>query len=190
MYDPTNEEDDMVEMEEERLRMREHVMNEVRNFSLSSFKSLNRWITHLLNLRSQVDTNKDRLVSLQEFLVATNKKEFLEPDSWEVSWDGLVASKAKIFSFPQRLYLIPSCLTLLPARQTLEQNQAYTEEEMREFEEHLAQQEQDLNMKAVDLQKQREELERQQEQLNAQKLELQQVLSAILKILVTSFAFF
>lgn len=35
MYDPTNEEDDMVEMEEERLRMREHVMNEVCNFSLS-----------------------------------------------------------------------------------------------------------------------------------------------------------
>lgn len=31
MYDPTNEEDDMVEMEEERLRMREHVMNEVCN---------------------------------------------------------------------------------------------------------------------------------------------------------------
>lgn len=33
---------------------------------------------------SQVDTNKDRLVSLDEFLVATRKKEFLEPDSWEV----------------------------------------------------------------------------------------------------------
>lgn len=30
VYDPKNEEDDMVEMEEERLRMREHVMNEVR----------------------------------------------------------------------------------------------------------------------------------------------------------------
>ncbi|XP_062380038.1 nucleobindin-2a [Sardina pilchardus] len=58
IYDPTNEEDDMVEMEEERLRMREHVMNEV-------------------------DANKDRLVSLDEFLVATKKKEFLEPDSWE-----------------------------------------------------------------------------------------------------------
>ncbi|OWK17726.1 NUCB2 [Cervus elaphus hippelaphus] len=28
VYDPKNEEDDMVEMEEERLRMREHVMNE------------------------------------------------------------------------------------------------------------------------------------------------------------------
>lgn len=35
---------------------------------------------------SQVDTNKDRLVSLEEFLVATRKKEFLEPDSWEVMW--------------------------------------------------------------------------------------------------------
>lgn len=33
----------------------------------------------------QVDSNKDRLVSLDEFLVATKKKEFLEPDSWEVS---------------------------------------------------------------------------------------------------------
>lgn len=29
MYDPRNAEDDMIEMEEERLRMREHVMNEV-----------------------------------------------------------------------------------------------------------------------------------------------------------------
>uniref|UniRef100_A0A673TQ15 EF-hand domain-containing protein n=1 Tax=Suricata suricatta TaxID=37032 RepID=A0A673TQ15_SURSU len=58
LYDPKNEEDDMVEMEEERLRMREHVMNEV-------------------------DANKDRLVTLEEFLKATEKKEFLEPDSWE-----------------------------------------------------------------------------------------------------------
>jgi len=29
VYDPKNEEDDMMEMEEERLRMREHVMNNV-----------------------------------------------------------------------------------------------------------------------------------------------------------------
>ena len=29
VYDPRNAEDDMIEMEEERLRMREHVMNEV-----------------------------------------------------------------------------------------------------------------------------------------------------------------
>ncbi|GCB83479.1 hypothetical protein scyTo_0024211, partial [Scyliorhinus torazame] len=49
VYDPKNEEDDMMEMEEERLRMREHVM-------------------------SEVDTNKDRLVSLGEFLKSTEKK--------------------------------------------------------------------------------------------------------------------
>uniref|UniRef100_A0A8C7SH17 Nucleobindin 2a n=1 Tax=Oncorhynchus mykiss TaxID=8022 RepID=A0A8C7SH17_ONCMY len=60
IYDPTNEEDDMVEMEEERLHMREHVM-------------------------SEVDTNKDRLVFLEEFLIATKKHEFLEPDGWEVT---------------------------------------------------------------------------------------------------------
>lgn len=39
IYDPNNEEDDMIEMEEERLRMREHVMNEVCSCSnpLSAF---------------------------------------------------------------------------------------------------------------------------------------------------------
>lgn len=58
VYNPQNAEDDMIEMEEERLRMREHVMNEI-------------------------DNNKDRLVTLEEFLRATEKKEFLEPDSWE-----------------------------------------------------------------------------------------------------------
>uniref|UniRef100_A0A665X279 EF-hand domain-containing protein n=1 Tax=Echeneis naucrates TaxID=173247 RepID=A0A665X279_ECHNA len=58
VYNPQNEEDDMVEMEEERLRMREHVMNEV-------------------------DTNKDRLVSLSEFMAATKKEEFHEKDEWE-----------------------------------------------------------------------------------------------------------
>lgn len=58
VYDPRNAEDDMIEMEEERLRMREHVMNEI-------------------------DSNRDRLVTLEEFLRATEKKEFLEPDNWE-----------------------------------------------------------------------------------------------------------
>ncbi|XP_070686567.1 nucleobindin-2b isoform X2 [Pempheris klunzingeri] len=62
VYNPENEEDDMVEMEEERLRMREHVMNEV-------------------------DTNKDRLVSLSEFMAATKKEEFLEKDEWEQTLD-------------------------------------------------------------------------------------------------------
>lgn len=58
VYDPKNEEDDMMEMEEERLRMREHVMK-------------------------NVDTNKDRLVSLEEFLKSTEKREFNNPKEWE-----------------------------------------------------------------------------------------------------------
>ncbi|RVE69910.1 hypothetical protein OJAV_G00082570 [Oryzias javanicus] len=58
VYNPKNEEDDMMEMEEERLRMREHVMK-------------------------NVDTNRDRLVSLEEFLKSTEKKEFNNAKEWE-----------------------------------------------------------------------------------------------------------
>ncbi|XP_026063308.1 nucleobindin-1-like [Carassius auratus] len=58
VYDPKNEEDDMMEMEEERLRMREHVMQ-------------------------NVDLNRDRLVSLEEFLKSTEKKEFNNQNEWE-----------------------------------------------------------------------------------------------------------
>lgn len=32
----------------------------------------------------KVDTNKDRLVSLEEFLKSTEKKEFNNPKEWEV----------------------------------------------------------------------------------------------------------
>ncbi|KAJ1131694.1 hypothetical protein NDU88_010028 [Pleurodeles waltl] len=58
VYDPKNEEDDMMEMEEERLRMREHVMK-------------------------NVDTNQDRLVTLQEFIKSTERKDFNEADGWK-----------------------------------------------------------------------------------------------------------
>ncbi|XP_056608675.1 nucleobindin-1 [Triplophysa dalaica] len=58
VYDPKNEEDDMMEMEEERLRMREHVMK-------------------------NVDLNHDRLVSLEEFLKSTDKKELNNSKEWE-----------------------------------------------------------------------------------------------------------
>ncbi|TRY87792.1 hypothetical protein DNTS_015699 [Danionella cerebrum] len=58
VYDPKNEEDDMVEMEEERLRMREHVMQ-------------------------NVDLNHDQMVSLEEFLRSTEKMEFNNPKEWE-----------------------------------------------------------------------------------------------------------
>lgn len=58
VYDPKNEEDDMMEMEEERLRMREHVMK-------------------------NVDVNQDRLVTLEEFLKSTEKKDFNNAKEWE-----------------------------------------------------------------------------------------------------------
>lgn len=38
---------------------------------------------------NQIDSNKDRLVTLEEFLRATEKKEFLEPDNWEVTGPAL-----------------------------------------------------------------------------------------------------
>ncbi|XP_030645507.1 nucleobindin-1 [Chanos chanos] len=59
VYNMGNEEDDMVEMEEERLRMREHVMN-------------------------NVDLNHDRLISLEEFLRSTERKEFNSPKEWQM----------------------------------------------------------------------------------------------------------
>nr|XP_057932236.1 nucleobindin-2-like [Doryrhamphus excisus] len=78
VYNPDNEEDDMVEMEEERLRMREHVMNEV-------------------------DTNKDRLVSLSEFLAATNKQEFQEKEEWETLDQNPLFTEEELAAYEQQL---------------------------------------------------------------------------------------
>jgi len=49
----------MVERYEEMNRMREHIMNEV-------------------------DTNKDKLISLQEFLDSTKQSDFKKDEGWEV----------------------------------------------------------------------------------------------------------
>ncbi|KAJ0069851.1 hypothetical protein NL108_015402, partial [Boleophthalmus pectinirostris] len=57
-YDPENEEDDMMEMEEERLRMREVVMTEV-------------------------DTDADQIISEQEFMEHTKRQEFHKNEEWE-----------------------------------------------------------------------------------------------------------
>lgn len=58
VYDPKNEEDDMVEMEEERLRMREHVMNEV-CFKSLRYVTVLLWIIHVvaINLTTKWKTN-------------------------------------------------------------------------------------------------------------------------------------
>ncbi|KAL8176813.1 UNVERIFIED_CONTAM: Nucleobindin-1 [Gekko kuhli] len=78
VYDPRNEEDDMLEMEEERLRMREHVMK-------------------------NVDLNRDRLVNLDEFLKSTQKKEFNEADGWKTVEETQVYSEAELQRFEAEL---------------------------------------------------------------------------------------
>ena len=60
VYDEDAEEDDLVEREEERNRMREHVF-------------------------SEVDKDKDGMISLKEFLSSTDQKEFNEDQGWKVS---------------------------------------------------------------------------------------------------------
>ncbi|XP_015193708.1 nucleobindin-2 [Lepisosteus oculatus] len=114
LYDPTNEEDDMVEMEEERLRMREHVMNEV-------------------------DINKDRLVSLDEFLVATKKKEFLEPESWETLEQNPAYTDEELKEFEEQL---------AKEEQDLNQKSA----DLQKQKEELERQQEQLNAQKLELQ--------------------------------------
>ncbi|KAM4631130.1 nucleobindin-2a [Polymixia lowei] len=129
IYDPTNEEDDMVEMEEERLRMREHVMNEV-------------------------DSNKDRLVSLEEFLIATKKKEFLEPDSWETLEQNQAYTDEEMREFEEHLAL---------------QEQDLNEKavDLQKQREELERQQEQLNAQKMELQQAVEHMER----LKTQKVE-------------------
>ncbi|XP_032370795.1 nucleobindin-2a isoform X2 [Etheostoma spectabile] len=129
IYDPTNEEDDMVEMEEERLRMREHVMNEV-------------------------DSNKDRLVSLDEFLVATKKKEFLEPDSWETLEQNQAYTDEEMREFEEHL-----------VQQEQDLNQKA--DDIRKQRDELERQQEQLNAQKIELQQAVEQMER----LKTQKVE-------------------
>ncbi|CAJ1049707.1 nucleobindin-2a [Xyrichtys novacula] len=129
IYDPTNEEDDMVEMEEERLRMREHVMNEV-------------------------DSNKDRLVSLEEFLIATKKKEFLEPDSWETLEQNQAYTDEEMREFEEHL-----------AQQ--EQDLHLKAVDLQKQRDELERQQEQLNAQKIELQQAVEHMER----LKSQKVE-------------------
>ncbi|XP_075784189.1 nucleobindin-2 isoform X2 [Pelodiscus sinensis] len=126
VYDPKNEEDDMVEMEEERLRMREHVMNEI-------------------------DVNKDRLVTLQEFLRATEKKEFLEPDSWETLDQQQLFSESELKEFESHI---------------LQQ-----EDELKKKAEDLQKQKEELQRQHDQLQAQKQELQQVVQQMEQKRLQ-------------------
>jgi len=74
LYNPNNEEDDPVEMEEEFHRMREHIFNET-------------------------DTNKDHLISREEFLKMTEQQEFQQDDGWKGLDEQQVYSEAELEEF-------------------------------------------------------------------------------------------
>uniref|UniRef100_A0A3Q4GHA6 Nucleobindin-1 n=1 Tax=Neolamprologus brichardi TaxID=32507 RepID=A0A3Q4GHA6_NEOBR len=124
VYDPKNEEDDMMEMEEERLRMREHVMK-------------------------NVDANKDRLVSLEEFL-----------------------KEGHVFFFKW----MDECVICIPllSLQTLENKPVYTEEELQRFEAELRDKEEELKRRAETLLQEQELLRERGKALEAQRREYQQ----------------
>ncbi|GFT47310.1 nucleobindin-2 [Nephila pilipes] len=71
LYNPNNEEDDPVEMEEEFHRMREHIFNET-------------------------DKNKDSLISLEEFLKMTQQQEFQQDEGWKGLDEQQVYSDAEL----------------------------------------------------------------------------------------------
>lgn len=85
-----------------------------------------------------MDVNKDRLITMEEFLTATEKKEFLEPDSWET------LDQQQLF--------------------TEEELKEY-ERHIAEQEAELKQRESDLHQQREELQKQQEELQAQKTEL-------------------------
>ncbi|KAM3920750.1 nucleobindin-2 isoform 1-T1 [Leptodactylus fuscus] len=123
-YDPKNEEDDMVEMEEERLRMREHVMNEV-------------------------NVDKDRLINLEEFLRATEKKEYLEPDVWETLDDQPVYTEEELQEFERHI--------------------SNTEDELKRKKDELDRQQEELHKQHQYIQAQRQELQQVVQQMEQKK---------------------
>ncbi|XP_069596166.1 nucleobindin-2 [Ranitomeya imitator] len=124
VYDSKNEEDDMMEMEEERLRMREHVMNEV-------------------------DMDKDRLINLEEFLRATEKREFLEPDGWETLDEQQLYTEEELQEFENHI--------------------SKTEDELKKKKEELKRQQEDLQQQQQHIQAQRQELQQVVQQMEQKK---------------------
>ncbi|XP_034279146.1 nucleobindin-1 [Pantherophis guttatus] len=129
VYDPRNEEDDMLEMEEERLRMREHVMK-------------------------NVDLNKDRLVTLDEFVKSTQRKDFNEADGWETVEETQIYSEAELQRFEAELKA--------------------QEEELSRRAEQLHQEHKELQQRQVELDAQKKEYQQvmlQMEQRKSQQLD-------------------
>ncbi|GFQ66566.1 nucleobindin-2 [Trichonephila clavata] len=83
LYNPNNEEDDPMEMEEEFHRMREHIFNET-------------------------DKNKDSLISLEEFLKMTQQQEFQQDEGWKGLDEQQVYSDAELQEYMRLRQQYPS----------------------------------------------------------------------------------
>ncbi|GBM11416.1 Nucleobindin-2 [Araneus ventricosus] len=81
LYNPNNEEDDPVEMEEEFHRMREHIFNET-------------------------DKNKDSLISLEEFLQMTQQQEFQRDEGWRGLDEQQVYSDAELQEYMRQRQMV------------------------------------------------------------------------------------
>ncbi|KAK2842647.1 hypothetical protein Q5P01_012847 [Channa striata] len=122
VYNPENEEDDMFEMEEERLRMREHVMNEV-------------------------DTNKDRLVSMSEFMAATKKQDFYDKDGWETLDQNPLYTEEELREYEQQL-----------AKEEIDISKK--SDELKKQREELERQQEELNAQRFEIQQAVQQIER------------------------------
>ena len=133
----------------------------------------------------QVDLDHDRVVSMDEFLRSTEKKEFNNAKEWQVRKRFRIASamvagvavEILFFCFKSPLFspsfMPPSCIY---ANQTLDDTRpVYSEEELQRFEVELRDKEAELGRKAESLRQEQDLLQERGKALEAQKREYQQV---------------
>nr|XP_054490673.1 nucleobindin-2 isoform X4 [Agelaius phoeniceus] len=99
----------------------------------------------------EVDINKDRLVTLEEFLRATEKKEFLEPDSWETLDQQQLFTEDELKEFENHI--------------------SQQEDELRKKAEELQKQKEELQRQHDQLQAQKQELQQVVKQMEQKKLQ-------------------
>ncbi|CAN0169216.1 unnamed protein product [Lampetra fluviatilis] len=134
VYDPNNGDDDLVEMEEERLRMREHVLNEV-------------------------DLNRDRLVSLEEFILSTQSQQFHNDDSWETVDDSPMFTDEDFANYERQFF---------PHHEDEEQEEQHLEQQQHQQQQHHHQQQQQGQHQLGQHEEQQQQHHHQQQQQQGQ----------------------
>lgn len=148
--------------------MLQFVFNYLLNCSL-----LNSFFLARCFLSLQVDLNHDRLVSLEEFLKSTEKKEFNNPNEWEVRVRFRCMSHYIILSL--HASVLCQLIIFLHFKTLDDTKPVYTEEELQRFEAELQDREMELGRRAEKLRQEQELLKERSKALEAQKREYQQV---------------